>query len=136
MPELAAFFLLGALVTGLTGGLFTFWQLKHYRSEKYQTLQANLEKIGLRWNDLNSAPEDFSEGRFEKEKSRALLTYVIFSVIGVVLSWLGVILLLMMWVSLKKLVKSRLEERVYGGELVLSELPASDVTRIWSELTN
>ena len=64
MAELAAFFLLGAVVAGLTGGLFTFWQLKHYRSKNYQTLRANLEKIGLRWNDLNSAPKDFSEGRF------------------------------------------------------------------------
>ena len=136
MPELAAVFLLGSVLSLVTAGLFTFWQMQHYQSYKFQTLQKNLGKIGLRWNDLNSGAEEISEGREEKEKSRALLTYIIFGIIGVVLSWFGLFLLLMMWVSLKKLVKSRLEERIFDGELVLKDLEAPDVARLWIELSS
>ena len=138
MPELAAVFLLGSVFSLVTAALFTFWQMRHYSSLKFQTLQKNLAKIGLRWNDLNSGAEEVSEGHQklleEKERSRAFHTYLIFGTIGVVLSWFGLFLLLMMWVSLKKLVKSRLEERLFDGELVMKDLDAVEVNRLWSEI--
>lgn len=136
MPELAMMFLMGAVLSLITGALFTFQQMRFYKSFQFLTLQKNLQHIGLRWNDINSEPEDFSEGRQQKEIARARFSCLLFTFFAVFLSWFGFFLLLMLWVSLKVLVKSRLEKRIYQSELVLKEFDSIRVNEIWQSLNN
>lgn len=134
MPELVALFSVGALLSLITGSLFAFLQMARYRSAAYQFVQGNLAKIGLRWNELEGGPGPYDDGLNRRELRRARTTYTVFTLIAVLLSWLGFVFLLLMWVSLRKLVKSRLESELFASELARGDLPAVTVTENWELL--
>lgn len=151
MPELAAAFAVGSLVSLLLGFAFTITQLSKYKSNDYRTLQANLAKIDLRWNDLEASvsPRELtSEGleaeairkagrkQLVEEYKKARTTYTIFTVGAMAFSWLGALFLIIMWVSVKKLIKSRLERALFQSELTEKDLPKEQVIQHWELLKN
>ncbi len=122
MPELFFIFVLGSLVSLMTGGLLIFLQLSKYKSKNYLLLQKNLKKINLRWNDLEGDTETFSDVSEENEIQKARTTYILFCLVGVILSWLGFFILLIIWISIKKLIVNRLERQLFNSELISHEL--------------
>jgi hypothetical protein len=139
VPELAAGFLVGAVFALATGLIFTLTQLSKYRSSQYLLIQKNLELIGLRWNDLEGCvgpiKEEFtSEQQTFYEVNKARTTYYLFTTAAVLLSWLGFVFLLLMWVSIKKLVRNRNEENLFASPLAFQALDAGRVKEIWQAL--
>lgn len=134
MPELAFIFVLGSVLALVAGVLFTLTQLSRYGSIPVRFLQQNLEKIQLRWNDLEGAVAPYENGVADREYRRARATYLTFTVIAVFMSWLGFIFLLLMWLSIRKLVKPRLETELFRSELAQRDLPAEAVLLQWQQL--
>lgn len=134
MPELAFIFLLGSVLALVAGVLFTLTQLSRYSSTPYRFLQQNLAKIQLYWNDLEGAVGPHGEQPSGREYRRARATYITFTVIAVLLSWLGFVFLLLMWLSIRKLVKPRLETELFRSELAQRDLPVEAVLLQWQEL--
>ena len=127
MPELAFVFIIGVLLSLVTGSCFTYLYLSKYKSPHYIVLQKNLIKINLRWNDLEGCTENFIEEANELEYVKARSTYMIFSLVCVILSWLGFVLLLIMWVSIEKLIKNKIEKEIFASEMVLKDLNSEQV---------
>ena len=138
MPELAAITLVGSILSLIVGILFGIIEISRYNKTHYKTLQQNLALINLRWNDLEGAAENLPIGRqqelHEKEIRKAKRTYMIFTFAGVLLSWLGLFLLILMWISVKKLIKNRLERNVFNSNLVTEVLKPDQVTEKWQSL--
>ncbi|AGH95971.1 hypothetical protein [Pseudobdellovibrio exovorus] len=134
MPELALIFAAGCLASLITGLLFSFFQLSRYRWVKYRTLQKNLVKIGLRWNDLEGVVSDNEDGHTMAEYKKARTTYTIFTVVAVMLSWVGCALLLLIWISIRMLVKSGLETAIFASDLASQELTEAQVKEKWETL--
>lgn len=127
MPELFAIFLLGSVASLVTGLIMLFLQLAKYRSGRLLMVQKNLQKIDLRWNDIEGDTEAFAAGSAEKEIERARTTYILFCLFGMMLSWAGFFILLIIWVSLKKLIVNKVERQLFASELAQLELERADV---------
>lgn len=134
MPEIAIIFAAGCLISLITGLLFSYLQLSRYSWEKYRTLQKNLSTIQLRWNDLEGAISEYATGQTMAEYKKAQTTYTIFTVVAVMLSWLGFVLLLLIWFSIRKLVKSNLEDALFASDLAQQELGVNEVREKWETL--
>ena len=118
MPELAAFYFFGFFASLVIGVFFGILQRKKYHSHGYLMLQKNLKLIDLRWNDLNLSVEKIKgdqQQASEYEKARFTSFSIIF--IGMLLSWLGLIFLIVIWASLKLIGNSRLEKKIYSSPL-------------------
>ncbi|MGZ3692155.1 MAG: hypothetical protein ACXVAX_11675 [Pseudobdellovibrio sp.] len=127
MPELAAAYSIGFLITLITSLIFTALQLKRYSSKAYLQLQKNLELIDLQWNDLNGSLQEPKEKQIESEIKKARHTYFIIAFIASILSWFGLFFLILMWVSVKKLIKNRLEVYLFTSSLAQSDLTVEQV---------
>ncbi len=127
MPELAAAFTVGALLSLITSLLFGFVQLRRYSSATYLQLQKNLALINLQWHDLNGCLQEFKENQIKNETKKAKTTYFFIGAFAVLLSWLGFFFLILMWVSVKKLIKNRLEVYLFSSALAQGELTSSQV---------
>lgn len=145
MPELAFMFSVGSFLSLLTAIVFAYTQLSKYKSKAYLQLQQNLARLKLRYNDIESSVQKISSEHLElieaevksaqkKEISRAKTTYTLFGFAAVILSWLGFVFLLLMWFSVAKLVKSRLETALFESELVLNDLSAEQANKAWLEI--
>ena len=146
MPELAALFLIGSTASLLTAVAFAYFQLSKYKSPSNLQLQKNLGLLRLRYNDIESSVESLNAEvenveteiwqALKAEKQKAQSTYILFGFFAVFLSWLGFVFLVLMWVSLAKLVRNRLEEALMSSELSKKDLPREQVEIIWSEIQN
>lgn len=127
MPELFAIFLMGSVASLVTGLLLLFMQLAKYRSGRLLMIQKNLQKIDLRWNDIEGGTEPLVAGSTEREIERARTTYILFCLFSMMLSWVGFFILLIIWISLKRLIVSKVEKQLFASELALLELERADV---------
>ncbi len=144
MPEIAGFYLVGVLITATIGLVFGSRQRSRYHSKQYIILQKNLQKIELRWNDLNAAvekikiPEDInpenSAHQFREEYGNARKSALILLSSASVLSWLGLLFLIVIWGSLRVLAKSRSEISIFASPLTASELARNEVESIYKNL--
>lgn len=142
MPELAAFYLAGLTVSLIVGVLFGLKQRSRYHSIQYEQLQKNLRRINLRWNDLNLSVEELKSSELDLEKTseqlqkeeyqKARISTILFVGFAAVLSWLGLIFLILIWVSLRVLGKSRTERNLFSSPLATSELDQKAVEDIYS----
>ena len=133
MPELAASFLVGATLAFLASVCFTYFQLAKYRSDGYLKLQNNLSKINLRWNDLEGSVEPFDSNANSIEIKKVKNTCLLFGIASVIFRWVGLFFLILMWVSLKKLVKNRLEMHLFRSDLAKAEQVQSDINQFWQQ---
>lgn len=146
MPELAALFLMGSTASFLTALFFAYSQLSKYKSKSFLQLQKNLGLVQLRYSDIESSVQSLNgdvenveaeiKNALQIDKQKAKSTYILFGFFAVFLSWLGLVFLVLMWVSLAKLVKNRLEEALMSSELSQKDLPREQVETIWSEIQN
>lgn len=104
-----------------------FLQLAKYSSSSFLMVQKNLQKVDLRWNDLEGSTEPVAADSTEKEIQKARTTYIVFCLFGTMLSWAGFLILLIIWVSIKKLIVNKLEKQLFTSELALLELDRSQV---------
>lgn len=134
MPELAAGFAIGAALSLIASFLFAYFQLSKYRSLRYLNIQKNLAVIGFRWNDLEGRLEPDQPGANKREVSKARNTYIMFGAAATVLSWLGLFFLLLMWVSITKLVKNRLEIHIFDSVLAKAQQTENDIQAFMQQL--
>lgn len=127
MPELFVIFILGSVVSLLTGLIMLFLQLAKYSSSRFIMVQKNLQKVNLRWNDLEGSTEPAVADSTAKEIEKARTTYILFCLFGMMLSWAGFFILLIIWVSIKKLIVNKLEKQLFTSELALIELDRAQV---------
>ena len=127
---------------GLAGILFGLKQRANFHSKSYSILQKNLQKINLRWNELNLSLDKLDTSIAAKaadelqaeEYDKARISSVLFLSWACVLSWLGLFFLIMIWISLHFLGKSRLRTKLFASQLSHGELDASAVINIYKEL--
>lgn len=145
MPELAFMFSVGSLASLLTALAFAYTQLAKYKSKSYLQLQQNLAQLKLRYSDIESSVQKINSEVLadienevklaqKKEISRAKTTYSLFGFAAVILSWLGFLFLVLMWFSVAKLVRNRLEEALFDSQLAQSALSAEQANKAWLEI--
>ncbi|MCC2680376.1 MAG: hypothetical protein K0R29_2952 [Pseudobdellovibrio sp.] len=134
MPELAAGYCIGAALSLVTTFLFFYTHLKIYKNPRYRTLQNNLQLLKVRWSEIDGRLEKFSEGAEEEEVSRAKNSFLIFGIFAVILSWAGLFFLLLMWFSIKKLVKNRLEDYLFASEAAQKQFSKQEMRDFWLKL--
>lgn len=138
MPELAAMYSVGAMVTLIVGIFFGLKQRAKYHNPAFKNLQKNLRKIGYRWNELNLAvdkmPEVLEEDPDIAEYKKARFTSIVFTMAAVAFSWLGCGFLILMWLSLKMLKKSKIESELLASPLVVNELAEQVVNEIFEQI--
>lgn len=106
-----------------------------YRRSDYLILQSNLNQVGKRWSQLSGRVELLSESvTDEEEKQKVQTTFILFGFAAVVLSWLGFIFLVLIWVSIKKFLNNRLEEALFSSELASKELGLTQVELEWGKI--
>jgi len=134
MPELAAGFCIGAAFSLITSFLFFYSHLQVYKSPHYRTLQNNLQLLNVRWSEIEGRLEKYEDGAESMEISRSKSSFLIFGVFAVLLSWVGLFFLLLMWFSIKKLVKNRLEDYLFGSEAAQKQLTLKEMRDFWLKL--
>ncbi|OFZ28957.1 MAG: hypothetical protein A2622_12725 [Bdellovibrionales bacterium RIFCSPHIGHO2_01_FULL_40_29] len=128
MPELAAFYIVGSVGSLIMGILFGLSMRSKYHSKSYLNLQENLNKQNCRWNDLNLSIESITHSDQQtNEYGKARMTSIAIVAGAMVLSWLGFLMLVVIWASLKLVSESRLKKKIYGSRLIEHDLSADDV---------
>ena len=134
MPELAFVFSIGCLGALVASIFFYISELRFYKRLDFLTLQQNLKCIDLRWNQLSGQIESYTENSFRDEMSKARRTYLIFGFASVVLSWVGLLFLVTIWLSLKLMIKNRLFNALIFSTLAETALTKAEVQIKWSEI--
>jgi len=138
MPELAAMYSVGALISMIVATLFALRQRAKYFDPRMVRLQKNLNLIGYRWNDLNLSVDPLGTDPAQAELAeykKARATTIIFAVMSVIFSWGGLFFILLMWMSLNLLNKSKAKKILLESPLSESEeLTAQQASHIFERL--
>lgn len=139
LPELAAAYAIGICVNLLLALVFFTQQMRLYRNSAYLKIQKNLQKLGWRWNQIeariekNEGPEGL-QLRQTNEIKKACQTYSLVSIGAVLLSWAGMFLLVLIWISVEKLAKSREEKCLFASRLAEVDLDVTEIEDICRRL--
>lgn len=135
MPELAAFYSVGVLCSFIATLFFAITEMNFYRRQDYLVLQSNLNQVGQRWSQLSGRVELLSESiTDEEERQKVQTTFLLFGFVAVILSWVGFIFLVLIWVSVKKFLNNRLEEALFSSELASQKLELAQIELEWSKI--
>ena len=140
MPEIAFIGLVGAIVTFLVVNLNLLYVHRSFQKESFQTLNHNLSKVQRYWSleqgrvvevAVGEEQSAYQKRDYEKSTRAAFL----FGTMMIFLSWAGLILFLIYFISTNKLAKSRLEERIFSSELVKNKnLPQNQVSSLLQDM--
>ncbi len=142
MPELAASFFVGFLLSLLANSSHFVFVLKSFQNSQILVLQKNLKKVGRIWSMSNrgvlkvpdASPEKIELAMIEDSK-RTLRSTVFFSVMLTVVSWFGLIWLALYLLSVHRLAKSRMEHKIFSSRLVSdSNLSGQQVLEMLTEM--
>jgi hypothetical protein len=142
MPELVAM--------GLVGGMITFvvvnWNLyivhRSFQKPEFLTLNHNFLKVDRYWSIEQGRVVKVESPRTQddckkKDYQKATRSAFLFGTMMIFLSWLGLVLFVIYYLSTTKLAKSRLESRLFDSELVKNpQLSQTDVETKLQELEN
>lgn len=134
MPELAALIALGATLSVVTGLVIYFLELRKYKSFEFITLENNLMKIDKRWNDLNKSFDTFAKDGQKTEINKQINTILTITFVAMLLSWVGFFFYLLIYLSIKKLGRNRLSDKVFDSILVQKNLPPTEVQTIVDQI--
>lgn len=135
MPELAALYSVGVLCSLVATIFFAITEMNFYRRQDYLLLQRNLNQIGQRWSQLSGRIEKIAESTTdEEEKQKVQTTFLLFGFAAVILSWLGFVFLVLIWISMKKFLNNRLEEALFESQLALKPLDLNQVELEWAKI--
>lgn len=135
MPELAFIILIGSGLSLVAGVIIYLTELRKYKSSEFLLLEKNLRQINKRWDDLNKSIDDYTIGGKSAEADRQINTILIFTGVAILLSWLGFFFYLLIYISIKKLGRNRLSDKVFDSTLVQKELSAAEVQSVVAEIT-
>lgn len=126
MPEIAAAGLVGAIVTFIAVNLNLYWVHRTFQSPALKILNHNLSKVNRFWSieqarlvSMNS--EANAEALKSKDYQRATRSAFLFGTLMIFLSWFGLMLFILYFLSSHKFAKSRLEQRIFASELIRNE---------------
>lgn len=133
MPELAVIFIIGSVLTFLLVNLNLFLVHKEFKSMKLYFVNHNLSKIQLFWSTdakqiLKITSESDRKQMRLSDYKKATRSAFIFGTLMIFLSWFGMVLFFLYFVSLHKLAKSREEIKLFSS--VLAEQDVSDPQQI------
>ncbi len=134
MPELAALIAIGATMSVLTGIVIYICELRKYKSFEFVNLEKNLQQIDKRWNDLNKTFEVYAKDGKKIEVNKQINTILTITFVAMLLSWLGFFFYLLIYLSIKKLGRNRLSDKVFDSVLVQKNLPADQVQTIVDQI--
>jgi hypothetical protein len=140
MPEIAAVGLVGAIVTFLVVNINLYWVHRGFQKSEFRCLNHNLSKVGRYWSLEQGRVVGIEDGKAheeleKKDHQRSLRSAFLFGTLLIFLSWLGLVLFVIYFVSTTKLAKSRLEQRIFSSALVQnSNLAKSEVESLLQEL--
>ncbi len=123
MPEIAAVGFVGAVVTFLVVNWNLYWVHRSFRRPRVQTLNHNLLKVNRYWSLEQGrvieivAPLTVEYYR-KKDYQKATRSAFLFGTMMIFLSWFGLLLFGIYFVSIHKLAKSRFEQRIFDSSLV------------------
>lgn len=123
MPELALFGLVGAVVTFLAVNFNLFWVHRTFRSPGLRILNHNLLKVNRYWSHEQGRirevpPEADQRGLLKRDYQKSTRSAFLFGTLLIFLSWAGLVLFAIYFISIHWLAKSRLEIRIFESELV------------------
>jgi len=140
MPEIAAIFSVGSLLTFLLVNLNLYLVHREFKSMKLYFVNHNLSKVQLFWS--NDAKQILKiENDLDRKKMRindykkSTRSAFIFGTIMIFLSWFGLIFFFLYFASVHWLAKSREEIKLFSS--VLSEreiLEKADVSIVLTDL--
>ncbi|MGZ5278425.1 MAG: hypothetical protein ACXWC9_00685 [Pseudobdellovibrionaceae bacterium] len=140
MPEIAAVGLIGAIVTFLVVNWNLYWVHRSFQRPSFQTLNHNLSKVGRYWSLEQGRVIEVETGKTQeeiqkKDHQKATWSAFIFGTMMIFLSWIGLLIFAIYFVSITKLAKSRLEQRIFASSLVQdSNLSQSQIQSTLKEL--
>lgn len=117
MPELAALYALGVVLSWLLIAIFLFSWKRQRNNTKTKTLRANLRKIDLWFSEHHDKLEPWSDEAPAKEEASAFRTFLIAGLLISALSWIGLLFLSVLTISYRFLARSRLEKWLYSSRL-------------------
>jgi hypothetical protein len=125
VPELAAAYTAGFVACLALTILYVFLRERRRHSDAAAIVQRNLAKLNLYWSDSNDAivPLTASSAVDEAKRSQRTIGYT--GLILSLLSWLGLLFLLMIMLSERFLARSRRERKLFTSPL--STDPSLDV---------
>ena len=137
MPELAAMYSVGVLLSlGLTA-VFVFLQARRANSKAAITVRSNLRKAGLYWSENQDKILPWNEEAEAHDRKGSRTTILVTGVLLSLLSWAGLVFLLVVMLSYRFLARSRLEKRIFGSELARNpDLTAESAQRMADEATH
>jgi hypothetical protein len=123
MPEFLAVGLVGAVVTFLVVNWNLYWVHRGFHRPEVVTLNHNLSKVSRYWSleqgrILEVNPPLTQEDYARKDYQKATRSAFIFGTMMIFLSWLGLLIFIVYFVSTNKLAKSHKEIRIFESPLV------------------
>lgn len=122
MPEIAAGYLIGLLLTAGLVALHIYLQTRKQNSLAMRYLQMNLKKINLFWSESESAIKDYTPGAEKIDAQKSIRSILVSGVGFIFLSWLGFLFQFIIMLSLRFLAVKRIERRLFASDLTEKEL--------------
>lgn len=130
-PEFAAAFTVGSLVTFSVVNLNLYLVHREFKSPKVHLVNHNLSRANLFWSNDSKRIIKIPEGtdRQQMRKSdyqKSTKSAFIFGTIMIFLSWFGLALFLLYFISLHKIAKSREEIKLFNSQLATQDIQSSE----------
>ncbi len=122
MPELAAGYLVGFILTLCLMGLHIYLQSRKQKSPAMRQVQSNLKKINLFWSDSESEIKDYIPGAEKSDAEKSIRSILVSGVGFSLLSWLGLFFQFVVMISLRFLAVKRIETKLFQREIAEKEL--------------
>lgn len=129
MPELAAMYLVSAILNLLLMCLHLFLQNRKNHSSQMLNLQTNLAKISLAWSDRRGELVAKTDYDADEDWSRQKRTILVAGFFCALISWPGLFFQLVLMASIRYLARPRLEKRLWESELAKKELSPEQIIR-------
>lgn len=142
MPEIAAIWLVGALVVFIAVNINLYFVHRKFASLKISTLNHNLSLVKQYWSMERGQLIQISENQNSKDlkskdHSKTTRSAFIFGTFMIFLSWVGLIFFMIYIFSVHKLAKSRLEKKIFASKLVETKFTQEqEVHSLLTELTS
>jgi hypothetical protein len=134
MPELAAGYLVGFLLTAGLVALHVFLQIRKQKSSAMRMLQNNLKKNDLFWCDSESSIQEYRPHAEKIDLQRSIKSILISGVAFMFFSWLGFVMQIILMMSVRYLAVKRIETKLFESELAEKELNPEKSREIIKEL--
>jgi len=134
VPELAAIYFMGLVVCLALSLLYVFLKERRRSSEEIKMIQSNLHKAGYYWSENAESVKPWNEDAVLEENRRSDRSTVMTGALLSLLSWAGVLFLLIIMVSDRYLAQSRKEKRMLASDLAQRNLNSQDVSNKLKEL--